>query len=40
MKNRLLLCFVLMEDVSSMAGLGWNLNAGGIMRTLRGCRMT
>ena len=25
-----------MEDVSSMVGLGWNLNAGSIVRTLRG----
>ena len=25
-----------MEDVASMVGLGWNLNAGSIVRTLRG----
>ena len=25
-----------MEDVSSMVGLGWNLNAGSVVRTLRG----
>jgi hypothetical protein len=27
---------ILMEDVASMVGLGWNLNAGSIVRTLRG----
>jgi len=25
-----------MEDVSSMVGMGWNLNAGSVVRTLRG----